>query len=274
MQLFVTALNSGSNGNCYYIGNEQEAILVDAGISCRQTEKRMANLGLSMDKVKAIFVSHEHSDHIRGIPGISKKYQLPIYITPATLENARLSPALPNIMSFEAYAPVRIGGLTIEAFPKYHDAADPHSFVVSSEEVNIGVFTDIGMPCEHVIRHFQRCHAVFLEANYDEDMLSMGSYPYHLKNRIRNGKGHLSNRQALAIFATYKQPFLSHLFLSHLSKDNNCPDLVRKLFLKQAEATEIVVASRFEETPVYSIGAKGAKDGDQRKVGQLSIFSG
>lgn len=255
MQLFVTALNSGSNGNCYYIGNREEAILVDAGISCRQTEKRMANLGLAMDKVKAIFVSHEHSDHIRGIPGISKKYQLPIYITPATLGNARLSPNLPNLMPLAADEPVQIGGLTIEAFPKFHDAADPHSFVVSAKGIHIGVFTDIGRPCEQVIKHFQRCHAIFLEANYDEDMLSMGNYPIFLKNRIRNGSGHLSNRQALALFATYRQPFLSHLFLSHLSKDNNCPDRARKLFLKQAETTEIVVASRFEETAVYTIGA-------------------
>lgn len=256
MQLFVTALNSGSNGNCFYIGNEEEAVFIDAGISCRETEKRMARLGLSMDKVKAIFVSHEHSDHIRGIPGISKKHQLPVYITPQTMENAKLSRNIPHIMPFQAYAPVQIGGLSISAFPKFHDASDPHSFVISFQGVHIGVFTDIGAPCEHVISHFKTCHAIFLEANYDDEMLAAGSYPVFLKMRIQGAKGHLSNQQALDLFSTHKAPYMSHLFLSHLSKDNNCPERVKELFEAKAGGTEVVVTSRFEETPVYRIGPK------------------
>lgn len=256
MQLSVTAINSGSNGNCYYIGNREEAILVDAGISCRETEKRMKRLGLSMEKVKAIFVSHEHSDHIRGIAGICKKWQLPVYITPYTLANAKLSTTYPNYLPFQAYEPIQIGGLRVTAFPKFHDASDPHSFVVSSEEVNIGVFTDIGAPCEHIIRHFEMCHAIFLEANYDEDMLASGRYPYFLKQRISGGKGHLSNQQALQLFLSCRAPFLSHVFLSHLSKDNNCPELAQSLFQSFAGETEIVVASRFEETPLYTIRAR------------------
>lgn len=255
MQLFVTALNSGSNGNCYYIGTEEEAILIDAGISCRETEKRMKRLGLSMEKVKAIFVSHEHSDHIRGIAGICKKYSLPVYITPYTLASAKLSTTYPNYLSFKAYEPVVIGGLRITPFPKFHDAADPHSFVVSKEEVNIGVFTDIGAPCEHLIKHFERCHAIFLEANYDDGMLAAGRYPYFLKQRITGGKGHLSNQQALQLFLSCRAPFLSHIFLSHLSKDNNCPELVQALFQEHAAETEIVVASRFEETALFKIEA-------------------
>jgi phosphoribosyl 1,2-cyclic phosphodiesterase len=253
MQLFVTALNSGSNANCFYIGTEEEAIFVDAGLSCRETEKRMKRLGLSMEKVKAIFVSHEHSDHIRGIPGISKKHQLPVYITPRTLEHARLSPNIPHIMPFQAYEPVQVGGLSITAFPKFHDASDPHSFVVSFQGLNIGVFTDIGAPCEHVIKHFKLCHAMFLEANYDDAMLTAGRYPAFLKMRIQGNKGHLSNQQALDLFRTHKPPFMSHLFLSHLSKDNNCPELVKELFEAQSNGTEVVVASRFEETQLYRI---------------------
>src|ERR1700709_1437393 len=91
MSLFITSLNSGSNGNCYYVGNEREAVLVDAGISCRETEKRMKRLCLSMQKVKAVFISHEHSDHISGLTVLSKKYNLPVYITPATLQSSKLS---------------------------------------------------------------------------------------------------------------------------------------------------------------------------------------
>lgn len=259
MQLFVTSLNSGSNGNCYYIGNEEEAILIDAGISCRETEKRMKRLGLSMEKVKAIFVSHEHSDHIRGIAGICKKWKLPVYITPWTLQGAKLSTTYEGYLPFQAYEPITIGDFTVTAFPKYHDASDPHSFVVSSGKLTIGVFTDIGAPCEHVVQQFSLCHAIFLEANYDEQMLAAGRYPYFLKQRISGGKGHLSNQQALQLFLSCRSSFLSHVFLSHLSKDNNCPELVHSLFSEHAGDTEIVVASRFEETPLYTIRAQEEK---------------
>src|SRR5690606_10405037 len=143
MSLFISSLNSGSNGNCYYIGNEEEAVLVDAGISCRETEKRMIKLGLSMQKVKAIFVSHEHSDHIRGIAVLAKKYQLPVYITSKTLANSRISIADYLIKSFTPHQAVQIGNLHIAAFPKFHDAKDPHSFVISYNGINVGVFTDI-----------------------------------------------------------------------------------------------------------------------------------
>lgn len=255
MQLFITSLNSGSNGNCYYIGNEQEAVLVDAGISCRETEKRLKRLGLSMDKVKAVFVSHEHSDHIRGIPVLARKYRLPVYITPATLQHSGLSYRGVSSLSFHAYEPVEIGGLTITAFPKLHDAIDPHSFIIEYRGIKVGVFTDIGAPCEHVIRHMRECHAAFLEANYDEQMLADGRYPYFLKRRISGEKGHLSNRQALELFITHKSSFMSHLFLSHLSKENNCPRLAEALFNEHACHTQIIVASRYQETPLFSIGA-------------------
>ncbi|MBC3538827.1 MBL fold metallo-hydrolase [Rufibacter sediminis] len=253
MGLIISSLASGSNGNCYYIGNEQEAVLVDVGISCRETEQRMKRQGLSMDKVKAIFISHEHSDHIKGLPVLSKKYNLPVYITAATLRGLRFGLQDQLVNSFSAYEPVQIGGLAVTAFPKFHDAADPHSFIVSCGGINVGVFTDIGTPCDHVIRQFQQCHAAFLETNYDEELLDKGFYPYHLKVRIRSNHGHLSNRQALALFTAYKPAFMSHVLLGHLSKQNNCPQLVEELFTKHADGTQIVVASRYEESKVYII---------------------
>jgi phosphoribosyl 1,2-cyclic phosphodiesterase len=253
MSLFIASLNSGSNGNCYYIGNEREAVLVDAGISCRETEKRMARLGLSMHKVKAIFISHEHSDHIRGVEVLAKKYKLPVYITLQTLQNGGLSIDDNNIAPFLAYQPVCIGELCITAFPKLHDAIEPHSFMISCGDIKVGVFTDIGEACEHVIFHFGQCHAAFLEANYDDEMLNSGRYPYHLKQRIRGSKGHLSNKQALDIFTGHKPAYMSHLLLSHLSKDNNDPALVQQLFNSYADGTTIIVATRYEETAVYHI---------------------
>lgn len=260
MQLFITSLNSGSNGNCYYIGNEQEAVLIDAGISCRETERRMDRLGLSMGAVKAIFVSHEHTDHINGIPQLAKKHHLPVYITTPTLRNARLPETGITFRSLRGYEPIWIGGLCVTAFPKLHDAADPHSFVVSYQDTKVGVFTDIGAPCEHLIQHFSQCHAAFLEANYDEDMLDSGRYPYYLKNRIRGGMGHLSNQQALDLFLTHKPQFMSHVLMAHLSKENNSPQVLSDMFAPHTTNVEFVIASRYKETPVYAVRATRAEE--------------
>src|SRR3989344_3081688 len=162
MSLFITSLNSGSNGNCYYIANNNEAVLVDVGISCRETEKRMLRLGLSMEKVKAIFISHEHSDHIRGLEVISRKYQLPVYITKKTLKNSQLKLDPKQIKSFTDHKPVSIGKLSVIPFTKKHDASDPYSFIVSGNGLKIGVLTDIGSVCKNVIAYFGQCNAVFL----------------------------------------------------------------------------------------------------------------
>ncbi len=265
MALHICSLNSGSNGNCYYLANEEDAILVDVGLNCRETEKRMARLGLSMSKVRAIFISHEHSDHISGLPVIARKYQLPVYITPGTHIGGRLSLQIELVRSFRAHECIRIGDLLITAFPKLHDASEPHSFIVSCRDITVGVFTDIGFPCENLIRYFKLCNAAFLEANYDEEMLDSGRYPYFLKKRIRGGHGHLSNRQALELFKTCRRSNMSHLLLSHLSKDNNSPDLVLELFKQSAGETKIVIAPRDKETDIYYI--KSVENEDPTSVG-------
>jgi phosphoribosyl 1,2-cyclic phosphodiesterase len=274
MSLFAASLNSGSNGNCYYVGNDQEGVLIDAGISCRETEIRMKRLGLSLRKVKAVFISHEHSDHINGVTTLSKKYQVPVYVTPETKREGRLNIKEHLSYSFSAYQPVSIGKLTIMAFPKVHDATDPHSFIVSSDSVKVGVFTDIGVACEDVVRNFRQCHAVFLESNYDEVMLETGSYPIQLKNRIRDGKGHLSNRQALDLFLNHKPAFMSHLFLSHLSAENNTQKMVRSLFQTNAGDTRIILASRNKESKLYHIRHNEKREDPTMKAtySQLSLF--
>ena len=276
MSLFITSLNSGSNGNCYYVGNEREAVLIDAGISCRETERRMARLGLSMSKVKAIFISHEHSDHINGVTLLAKKYQLPVYITTPTLVGGRLNIERHLVFSFIAFRAVSVGDLMITAFPKFHDANNPHSFIITFRDIKVGVFTDIGIACENVIKHFSQCHAAFLEANYDDEMLDNGGYPYHLKRRIRGGHGHLSNKQAAELFVTYKPAHMTHLLLSHLSKNNNDPQLVKSLFESCADGINVIIASRFEETPVFRIGAGSAaetiRQGVVFKAVQTTLF--
>ncbi|HEY8935706.1 MAG TPA: MBL fold metallo-hydrolase [Cyclobacteriaceae bacterium] len=279
MSLFVTSLNSGSNGNCYYVGNENEAVLIDGGISCRETEKRLKRLELSMKKVKAIFVSHEHGDHIHGVPSLQKKHNLPVYITEKTFHNSHLPLSEKLTFPFQTYTPIRIGNLTILPFPKRHDAVDPHSFIISNESVKVGVFTDIGRSCEHVVKHFQQCHAIFLESNYDEEMLENGRYHISLKNRIRDGYGHLSNKEAAQLLIDHKPPFMTHLFLSHLSKNNNTAKIVHDLFTKIAGNTEVIIAPRDKETKVYQIqNIPGFSDGviarpkRLRLATQLSLF--
>lgn len=251
--LFIASLNSGSNGNCYYVGNEKEAILVDAGISCRETEKRMLRLGLSMQKVKAIFISHEHTDHIKGLCTLAAKYNLPVYISTGTLSGCRFNLKEELIHHLNNNETIQIGSLAVTGFLKIHDASEPYSFVVACGATKVGVFTDIGEACDQLIFHFRQCHAAFLEANYDDALLEKSAYPYFLKKRISGGRGHLSNKKALDLFSSHKPAFMTHLLLAHLSKDNNCPDLALELFRQQANGTEIILASRYEETRVYTI---------------------
>jgi phosphoribosyl 1,2-cyclic phosphodiesterase len=253
MSLSIASLNSGSNGNCYYIGNGEEAVFIDAGLTCRETELRMKRLGLDMHRVKAIFITHEHSDHIHGVNQLVSKYQIPVFVSQSTLKEAGFWKIRKFTFHFTARQPVMIGGLRITAFQKKHDACDPHSFVISASKTNIGVFTDIGEPCDQLIHYFKQCHAAFLESNYDEEMLEKGRYPIFLKNRIRGGSGHLSNRQALDLYLKHRPSFMSHLFLSHLSKENNSPELVESLFTSTPTDTRVIIASRYQETALYQI---------------------
>ncbi len=281
MSLYVASLNSGSNGNCYYVGSDTDAILVDAGISARETEKRMLRSGLSMDKVRALFISHEHADHVTGIVALSRKHNIPVYISPATLQATRL-PVNPELVrSFSKDDYFDIGDLHVQPFTKRHDAADPYSFVISHQDINVGVFTDIGKACDNVVHHFSLCHCVFLESNYCTDMLMKGAYPWPLKKRISGGNGHLSNDEALNLFTAHRAVFLSHLILSHLSKNNNRPELVEELFSEHAGGTQIIVASRYQETPVFCIDGKTANTApaptpslrmSKPQVQQLSLF--
>jgi len=253
MSLYLASLNSGSNGNCYYIGNEHDAVLIDAGISRRTTLQRMTRIGLSVDRVRAIFISHEHGDHTRGVEVLSRRHSIPVYMTEATCLHSRRRPGSTLLRSFSAYVPVHFGDLTVLPFPKLHDGIDPHSFTVSCNGITAGVFTDIGKACDHVTGQFKQCHAAFLEANYDETMLEEGGYPAYLKRRIRGDRGHLSNDQALELFISHRLPAMSHLLLSHISAQNNHPQLVQDLFMPHANGTQIFIASRYRESEVYTV---------------------
>jgi len=275
MSLFVASLNSGSNGNCYYLSSQESAVIVDTGLSCRETEKRLKRIGRSLKGVKGIFITHEHGDHIHGLPAICKKYRIPVYLSPATLAESRMDIDRALVHGIPSHEPISVGDIQVTSFLKSHDARDPHSFIVSRNGVRVGVFTDLGHACENVVHYFSQCHAAFLESNYDEDLLEQGRYPYHLKERIKSDKGHLSNRQALELFVSHRAPYLSHLFLSHLSEDNNHPRLVQNFFSKDAGRTEIIVAGRKKETRLYHIRdviPVKKRAAGTIEVSQLSLF--
>jgi phosphoribosyl 1,2-cyclic phosphodiesterase len=270
--LFISSIASGSNGNCYYIGNSNEAVLIDVGVSCREVVKRMDRSGLSIGKVKAIFISHEHIDHIRGVEVLSRKYRIPVYITENTRRHGGLKIEKDLHFTFSAYDSIQIGDLFVTPFPKFHDAVDPFSFTIEGNNTRIAVLTDIGSVCEHVIGGFRECHAAFLETNYDEQMLETGRYPFYLKRRISGDKGHLSNHQALELFLKHRAPYMSQLILSHLSKENNTPELAEALFKMHAGETNVVVASRYEESAVFQIQGGEKKKAVKRKAEQTSLF--
>lgn len=244
MNLQFASINSGSNGNCYYIGNGTQGILIDVGISAKVVVDRLNSLGVSMDSIQGIFVSHEHSDHIKGLDVLCKRYQIPVYFSNRTYQNSRVLSSYREIMFFKHGDRIQIADFEVYCFNKIHDAVDPFSFSISYKDKTVGVFTDIGAVCSELKEQFRKCDVVFLESNYDQDMLINSQYPYHLKNRIMGGRGHLSNAQALQLFISERSPRLAYLFLSHLSKNNNCPKLALELFQPYAGNTHVEVASR------------------------------
>lgn len=258
MSLYFTSLNSGSNGNAYYIANEQEAILIDAGIPCKLLERRLQDVALCPSKIKAIFITHEHSDHIKGLVAFSNKYNLPVYSNSRTL-NKCIGLNLTQCKVIHNTEKVSIGNLQISAFSKLHDAVDPLSFIIGDQQTTVGVFTDIGRPCNNLAHHFKQCDAAFLESNYDDEMLDNGNYPEFLKRRISGGYGHLSNAEALAFFLQHRTQRLQYLLLSHLSGSNNSPKLVEQLFAPHQVGLQIKVASRQEAMAVEFVVARSQK---------------
>jgi phosphoribosyl 1,2-cyclic phosphodiesterase len=204
-------------------------------------------------KVKALFISHEHSDHMRGARGISKKLQIPVFLSSKTFFGAynNLKPDYPKF--FTPSDKVKLGEFIIHTFLKNHDASEPCSFRIQYKEKNIGVFTDIGEACENVTSHLKKCDGLFLESNYDEKMLWEGSYPYFLKQRVGSNVGHLSNDQAYQLLNDHAGENLKCVFLSHLSKENNTPEIAFQRMRDLSSRFEVKLTSRYEAGEVYQL---------------------
>lgn len=252
-KLRVCAIASGSNGNCYYIGTDTEAIIIDAGLSSRQLQVRMQEAGINPQLIKGIIISHEHSDHARGARVLSKQLNTPVYMTKATYNATRKSIRPFAASWFEADSNFSIGSFQIHAFSKQHDAADACSFRVEHQGRHIGVITDLGEACTNTKREFAQCELVFLEANYNAEMLWNGPYPMHLKERVQSYKGHLSNEQAVELVKQHAGAQLHTVLLSHLSAENNSPEAALYAFCELQNNYTVELTYRHKSTKIYEL---------------------
>lgn len=223
MALSITPLFSGSSGNAILIRSEQTKILVDAGVSGKRIEQALAEVGETAGDIKAILLTHEHSDHITGAGVLSRKHNIPIYATELTWNAAngklgRVSTKHTRIISKSDFY---IDDLLIEPFETPHDAVDPVGYCVSNGAKKIGVATDLGYFSKTVEYRLHSCDLVLLESNHDSDMLLAGRYPYHLKQRIKSRRGHLSNDDAAQAAIRLAAAGVSSILLGHLSQENN-----------------------------------------------------
>lgn len=223
----VCMLASGSKGNSIFISDSTTSLLVDAGLSGSEIERRLKSRGISPKSLDAIVVSHEHADHIKGVGILSRRFGIPLFISRKTYQaGAYLLGKIDESMihHFECGADFDIGSLKIRPFSLSHDAEDPAGFTMSRNGTKIGIATDLGIATAMVKHHLKGCDMLIIEANHDPDMLLSGPYPWPLKQRIRNRTGHLSNEESRELLGEIRDDRLSHVILAHLSETNNTPD--------------------------------------------------
>lgn len=219
----VCVLASGSKGNALYISDHDTAILIDAGLSGKELEKRMLMRGLSLDSVNALLITHEHTDHIKGAGVLSRRYKLPVYINEKTFEAGEtIMGKLHTTEWIECGRDFSVGDMKIHPFSISHDAADPVGFTIECKGVKIGVATDLGMANLVVREHLKNANLLIIESNHDPVMLiENDNYPWQLKQRVKGRKGHLANHDTCALLSELIHDRLHHVVLAHVSEENN-----------------------------------------------------
>jgi phosphoribosyl 1,2-cyclic phosphodiesterase len=236
MGVSVSVLASGSRGNAALVESSNARILVDAGISCRETFKRLKSIGRDPREISAILITHEHSDHVYGLATLAKKLNVPIFMTGATHQSWSRSvrdargerPQVDKLEIFSSGRTFQVGDITVMPFTIPHDAADPVGFTFRAEGTKIALVTDLGYMPVSVCDQLRKCDVLMIESNHDVEMLRGGSYPWSVKQRVMSRVGHLSNESLAQFFAQHYDGGASYIVLAHLSAENNHPEIALK----------------------------------------------
>lgn len=220
VKLRFASLGSGSRGNATLVEWAEGALLVDCGFTIKETEARLARLGKTPRDLTAVLVTHEHSDHIKGVAPLARRYDLPVFMTPGTWHSRDLGD-LPGLQLIQSYQSFALAGLQVIPVAVPHDAREPAQFVFEYQGLRLGILTDLGSITPQVEASYQACDALVLEANHDPAMLASGPYPYSLKQRVGGQWGHLSNQQAAGFLQRMDKQRLQHLVVAHISQKNN-----------------------------------------------------
>lgn len=230
MSFRICSLASGSSGNCYVVGTEDTVLLVDAGLSGKQIKERLEGLGLDISMLSGVLITHEHSDHIKGLSALAK-LNIHIYSSEKTKEAINFESPVSTCTCFELGQSFEIGDIKISTFSTSHDAAEPTGYCLSAEGKTICIVTDTGCISDEIKGFMAKADILVLESNHDENVLKMGHYPWFLKQRILSDKGHLSNETAAYALAEVisSDPSPKHrlVLLAHLSKENNFPEMAQ-----------------------------------------------
>jgi vicX protein len=222
------SIASGSSGNSTYIGSDKTHILIDAGVSSKRIVTGLHSFDIKPEEITAVLITHEHSDHISGLKTFLKKYNTPIYATAKTIEfikNTKIISDFNNFNTIKAQEEFYIGDLNIKPFQIPHDALEPVAFRVNCKDKSVAVATDMGYFSDDIVKNLRGVEVAIVEANHDIKLLECGNYPYALKRRILGDRGHLSNENAGKLISKILHDNIKHIFLGHLSKENNYPEL-------------------------------------------------
>ncbi|KKB50725.1 hypothetical protein HMPREF1212_01448 [Parabacteroides sp. HGS0025] len=233
MKLSFLSLASGSSGNCYYLGTPEFGILIDAGIGIRTIKKVLKDKAIDISKIVAVLITHDHADHIKTVGCLGEKMNLPIYTTADVHRGIEKSRYVEETLYtsrriIEKEVPFTIRDFNITAFEVPHDSTDNVGYYIEYDEHKFTFATDVGHITDTVTRYMRMANHLIIEANYDEEMLRFGTYPAFLKERVASPTGHLSNREAAEFLAANYDPKLKDIWLCHLSRDNNHPELAYK----------------------------------------------
>ncbi len=256
------ALASGSSGNCIFVESKGTRILVDAGISAKKIDEALISIGVEPESIKAILITHDHTDHIQGAAVFSRKYDTDIYATEGTLKficaNCRAKPDNSRLHYVDKDVGFDIGDITVEPFAVMHDAIDPVGYTLYGDGRKIGIATDLGTYDERIVSHLNGAEILYVEANHDVNMLMLGSYPYKLKCRVNSEIGHLSNEMCASLIGDVRSEKMRSIVLAHISKENNFEELAFET-VKQS----IIADTRFSNIPELMVARR---DGPSRII--------